>query len=78
MPVYEYICNECNNKFEQLRPLSQAEKEASCPKCHQPAKRIMSVVAVYSMAASGIAKPVAGSSSSCSSCSSGNCSNCAS
>ena len=79
MPVYEYVCSECDNKFEQLRPLSQAENEANCPKCHQPAKRIMSVVAVYSMASSGIPKPVAGSgSSSCSSCSSGNCSTCAS
>ena len=42
MPIYEYLCRECDSKFEQMRPLSQSDKTAECPKCHKPARRKMS------------------------------------
>ena len=79
MPLYEYICRECDSKFEQLRPLSQAENEACCPKCQKTARRVMSTVAVFSATPGGVAKTVPGSGgSSCSSCSSDSCGTCAS
>ena len=80
MPIYEYICTECNSEFEKLRPLSQADQDADCPHCQKTARRKMSTFACYSMSSSGIANRIAGTgaSSSCSSCSSGNCSTCAS
>ncbi len=78
MPIYEYICSECDSKFEQLRPLSQAKQIADCPKCHKPARRKMSTFACFSASLGGVPRTVPGTGSSCSSCSSGNCSTCAS
>jgi putative FmdB family regulatory protein len=33
MPIYEYRCEECGRKFEQLRRMSEADKDVICPKC---------------------------------------------
>ena len=79
MPLYEYICSECDSEFEKLRPLSQSDQNADCPYCHKPAQRKMSTFACFSMSGSGAPTRIAGTGgSSCSSCSSGNCSTCAS
>jgi putative FmdB family regulatory protein len=79
MPIYEYHCPECDAKFEELRPLSQADQPVECPQCHQPARRKMSTFACFTTSASGIPKAVAGTSGgSCSGCNSGNCGTCAS
>lgn len=32
MPIYEYICKKCNNKFEKL-VRSSDNKNPECPKC---------------------------------------------
>lgn len=45
MPLYEFKCSKCNNKFEELRPLSRSAEDSDCPICKAPAKRIMSVFA---------------------------------
>ncbi len=79
MPIYEYVCSECNAKFEQLRPLSQSDQTADCPQCHKPARRKMSTFACFSANPGGVPKTIPGTGgSSCSSCSSGDCSTCAS
>jgi putative FmdB family regulatory protein len=78
MPIYEYICSECDSQFEQLRPLSQAKLAVDCPKCHKPARRKMSTFAAFSANLGGVPKTVPGTGSSCSTCSSGDCSTCAS
>jgi len=80
MPIYEYVCADCDSKFEQMRPLSQSGQQADCPKCHKPARRKMSTFAAFSTSISGVPQRVPGSSgkSSCSGCSSGSCSTCAS
>ena len=46
MPLYEYHCPSCNNKFEKLQPMSSTGAE--CPSCEQPAKRAISVFASIS------------------------------
>ncbi|MFC1987373.1 FmdB family zinc ribbon protein [Chloroflexota bacterium] len=74
MPIYEYACPDCGLKFEVLRPLSQAGEAASCPKCKQNAKRILSTFACFSTNDSGLTASVGGSS--CSSCGSTGCSTC--
>ncbi len=79
MPIYEYVCPECNHKFEQLRPLSQSDQPAECPKCKKPARRKMSLFSAMSTSVSGVPQAVPGAGGgSCSSCSSGDCSTCAS
>ena len=80
MPIYEYLCPECEHKFEKLRPLSQADQTAECPKCRKEARRQLSTFACFSADPSGLISRVAGTSggSSCGGCSSGSCSTCGS
>ena len=33
MPIYEYQCNDCDTKFEMLRPRSKADTLAECKNC---------------------------------------------
>jgi putative FmdB family regulatory protein len=48
MPMYEYYCQECSTRFEQLRPLSAADTVAVCPTCQHPrAQRVISLVAAF-------------------------------
>jgi putative FmdB family regulatory protein len=42
MAVYEYLCPKCRNQFELMRPMSEAEKPARCPKCGSEAQKLMS------------------------------------
>ncbi|NJN84659.1 MAG: zinc ribbon domain-containing protein [Caldilineaceae bacterium] len=46
MPLYEYFCTDCNDTFEQLRPASAADQDATCPACHHDStQRILSLFA---------------------------------
>jgi putative FmdB family regulatory protein len=79
MPIYEYLCAECDSKFEQMRPLSQSDKPADCPRCHKPAKRKVSTFNGFITSSSGVPQAMPGNSGhSCGSCSSGSCGTCAS
>ena len=40
MPIYEYICNNCNNQFELLQKVSD-EPATDCPNCNEPEVRKM-------------------------------------
>jgi putative FmdB family regulatory protein len=75
MPVYEYVCKSCKNKFELMRPFSRSHEGAECPRCRKKAERIMSACYAKTVSESGATQQVSGGSS-CSSCSSGNCSSC--
>lgn len=33
MPIYEYECQKCGEKFEQYRPLSASDEAVKCPRC---------------------------------------------
>lgn len=76
MAIYEYFCKNCNYKFEQLRSMADANKDANCPKCNNPAKRSLSRFACFTKDDSGISSPISGTGSSCSGCSSSSCSTC--
>ena len=43
MPIYEYECSKCGNKFEMRRGLTDKDASLKCPKCGaaQP-KRVFS------------------------------------
>jgi putative FmdB family regulatory protein len=74
MPIYEYACSDCKNKFELMRPFSRSGEAADCPRCRKKASRIMSACYSKSVDSQGAVQPVGGSS--CSSCASGNCASC--
>jgi putative FmdB family regulatory protein len=34
MPVYDYVCKDCNNEFELVLTISEHDKtQIKCPKC---------------------------------------------
>lgn len=33
MPIYEYECHKCGERFEQFRSLKASDSEVKCPKC---------------------------------------------
>ncbi len=79
MPVYEYQCTACKHRFEALRPMSQADAPAACPRCAAPdARKLISVFAAISRDGGG-SRLVAGSGGTgCASCASHNCAACGS
>ena len=52
MPIYEYRCRKCGEKFESFRAISANDDNVECPKCGQKdSRRIIS--AVFSRNSSG-------------------------
>jgi putative FmdB family regulatory protein len=73
MPIYEYVCSDCEKVFETLRSMSQADAPIPCAACGgQQTKRKLSVFFAESggRAVSGMSEPA------CDSCASGNCAHC--
>jgi putative FmdB family regulatory protein len=33
MPIYEYICQDCQTRFEMIRSIKQADADLNCVKC---------------------------------------------
>ncbi len=71
MPIYEYVCSNCKQKFELLKAMSQSEEGATCPNCGRSAKRVLSR---FSRGSDG--ETSANGGSACSTCNSGSCSSC--
>ena len=46
MPLYEYFCPSCSDRFEILRPMSQGDEPALCPAGHATTDRVVSLFAV--------------------------------
>ena len=49
MPIYEYVCTDCDNQFDKLWPTVSAaqDQQPNCPACESSAtRRTMSRVAV--------------------------------
>ena len=51
MPLYEYLCPTCDQKFEKLQSMSAIG--ADCPNCEQPARRAISVFASVTKGGAG-------------------------
>jgi putative FmdB family regulatory protein len=39
MPIYEYKCQHCGEKFEAQRKMTDGDSELKCPKCGQKQPR---------------------------------------
>ncbi len=71
MPLYEYICQSCQKKFEVLVSLNQNIK-ITCPDCQSD--RVKRLVSSFGIGGGG--NRIKSGSGSCSSCSSHSCSTC--
>jgi putative FmdB family regulatory protein len=69
MPIYEYICDECEARFEKIVINKQAE--IACPKC--ASKKASIQLSVFSSAGNGGAAKSSGGSSGGGSCCGGGC-----
>jgi len=74
MPIYEYTCKDCQNDFEALRSMSQADEPIDCQNCgsRQVSRK---VTACYAQS-SGSGTLAGMSSGGCDSCAGGNCGSC--
>jgi putative FmdB family regulatory protein len=44
MPIYEYKCKKCENKFEMLRGMFDSDEDIKCPECgEEHPERVFSV-----------------------------------
>jgi putative FmdB family regulatory protein len=59
MPIYEYFCPRCATKFEELRPMRDADRPATCARGHKGATRAISVFAAVTKDADGFVSPMA-------------------
>lgn len=66
MPIYEYVCEDCGEKYDKFVRSSLAKIELKCPKCGgTQAKKAFSVFGVRGAAN----QPLSGAAASAASCS---------
>lgn len=47
MPMYEYRCAKCGRVYEQLKRMSEADKDLQCPHCEsKDVERLVSACAI--------------------------------
>ena len=74
MPIYEYVCDDCQKEVELIRPMSQADAPLICEACggtHLKRKLALCFARSGGHAVEGTAPAP-----SCSGCVGGNCSSC--
>jgi putative FmdB family regulatory protein len=72
MPIYEYVCQECEKRFDALRSMSEADAVIPCESCGS--ERTSRALSVFFAQSGG--KVVAGSNGGCGSCTANSCSSC--
>ncbi len=45
MPLYEYYCTRCDDRFDLLRPAGRMDDPAECPQGHPGGERVLSIFA---------------------------------
>lgn len=75
MPIYEFECASCKNKFDALVGQGRKIDDVKCPKCG--GKKLNKLFSCFGFKGSPESKMVSSTSSSgCSSCSASSCSSC--
>jgi len=58
MPIYEYRCEECGEKFEKLVRLGTSSSEIECPKCR--GRKVEKLISAFSARTSSATAASAG------------------
>lgn len=53
MPLYDFRCPKCDDRFELRRSMAEADDPATCPAGHAGARRLLAVFASTGKAGSG-------------------------
>ena len=59
MPLYEYVCPNCDTKFERLRSMNDG-RHADCSLCGVESPRVLSVFAAFIKGSQGETAAVGG------------------
>ncbi len=43
MPLYDYVCPDCEARFERERPMAEASQPAPCPVCGVDGQRVFTM-----------------------------------
>jgi putative FmdB family regulatory protein len=70
MPIYEYVCEDCNERFEKI--VINKQQEISCPKC--ASKKAAIQLSVFATASGASSSPSGGFSGGGGGCCGGGCS----
>lgn len=73
MPLYEYRCATCGERFELLRSMSRSTETATCPAGHRRAERVVSVFAAQIKGGDGASLPMGAGGGGCGGCAGGAC-----
>jgi putative FmdB family regulatory protein len=73
MPIYEYVCLDCGERFELIRSMKEADSPTACESCES--EHTSRLLALFNAHSGG--RVVAGSrDAGCAGCSGGSCSCC--
>jgi putative FmdB family regulatory protein len=73
MPIYEYVCLDCGDRFELIRSMKEADEPIACQSCES--EHTSRLLALFNAHSGG--RVVAGTrESGCAGCSGGSCSCC--
>lgn len=73
MPIYEYFCQDCQNRFEKLIFSTEEEKNINCPKCKS--KKVRRIFSVFGLSGN-VSKPFTSVSGGCETCINKTCDSC--
>jgi putative FmdB family regulatory protein len=71
MPIYEYICQDCQNEFERIRSFKDADAAQTCNHCQ--GENIKRQISLFNATSGG--RAIAGTGG-CNSCAGGSCASC--
>jgi putative FmdB family regulatory protein len=72
MPIYEYVCLDCGERFEAMRAMKDADAPIVCKQCESA--RTSRMLSVFFAQSGG--RVVAGGNTGCAGCSSSSCASC--
>ena len=53
MPLYNYVCTECNHVVEEYRAIDQRNYKTDCPKCGGLSRRMLSTKTTFILKGGG-------------------------
>jgi putative FmdB family regulatory protein len=72
MPIYEYVCLDCGERFETIRLIKDADLKLNCVNCDS--EHTSRMISLFYAQSGG--KVIAGGNATCGSCSGGSCAGC--
>ena len=74
MPLYEFECDACGRRFEELFRSATERRRPSCPKCKSG--NVHKRFSTFAMGGAGTGGNGGGGGGGCASCAGGNCATC--